>query len=255
VTILRHFYHVDADGGWTGPLREHAEALGKSGLAGIPVTVGLTGPKQDRDIARWRVTDYFRAAGIDVIEWVEADAGWEQPTLSRLRAWAKEWPDATVLYAHTQGACDSGLLNDLLRQSMTRRVILGWRDCLERIGDGYDAVGCHWLTPERDHKLPYHPVRTPQFGGNYWWARAEYLARLPEPETERRSQGADWVGQGNPKVFDLRPGWPSVDDFQAVPLSRRGSTGRHRGRTGPRTRRWRASTAKGWRPGCGRARW
>jgi hypothetical protein len=60
-------------------------------------------------------------------------------------------------------------------------------------------------------------VRTPLFAGNFWWARAKYLATLPEPETENRRQAEGWVGLGGPKVYDLRPGWPDWDDFVAVP--------------------------------------
>jgi hypothetical protein len=83
----------------------------------------------------------------------------------------------------------------------------GWRFCLDRLA-GADAVGCHWITPD---EYAARQVTTPFFGGNFWWARCGYLAGLAEPpscETDRHLAEA-WVGGGNPRVYDLRPGWPA----------------------------------------------
>lgn len=138
---------------------------------------------------------------------VMASAGWEQVTLRAVREYARTH-DGAVLYAHTKGAHDTSDFRVRWRRSMCRRVVGNWRENLAML-DEYDAVGCHWLTPGQ---YPSY-VTTPFFGGNYWMARCDYLRTLPECSTESRFDAERWIGLGNPKVFDLLPGWPGEELF------------------------------------------
>lgn len=208
-SYIRHFYHVYASGAWSTPVREHAEALGKSGFEGETV-VGLVGYPEDRERAKNHIVMRFGSNGVPIPEvWVEADEGFEQLTLSKLHCDIHNIPgNFPVLYAHTKGAHDDSEWNAIWRRSMTRHVVSNWRACAALLHD-YDTVGCHWLTPEEHHNPPDYPVTVPMYGGNYWWARTQYLRELPPPENEYRHQAEEWVGQNKPKAFDLLPGWPS----------------------------------------------
>jgi hypothetical protein len=207
---MRHFYHIYAGGAWSEPVREHADALGEAGFPGA-VTVGLVGPPEDRVRAREMTSLRLAEAGVRVPDvWLEADAGYEQLTLSAVRDFAVANPGYVILYAHTKGARDNSEWNACWRRSMTRRVVGGWRLCAGLLADGHDTVGCHWLTPERDNDPPDYPVTTPMYGGNFWWATASYLAKLPAPGTESRFSAEEWVGLGGPRAYDLLPGWPTM---------------------------------------------
>jgi hypothetical protein len=48
------------------------------------------------------------------------------------------------------------------------------------------------------------------FGGNFWWANANYLRTLPPLRYKDRFDAETWIGLGNPLVHDLLPGWPSI---------------------------------------------
>lgn len=211
---VRHYYHVHAAGAWSEAVREHAAALGEAGFSG-PVTIGMTGPPTDRERARELITIRLADAGQLVNRWIEEDKGFEQVTLQQIHVDAHGIPGQfAVLYAHTKGARDNTEFNIAWRRSMTRRVVGGWEANAKLLEGRYDAVGCHWLTPEKHHRPERgRPVTTPMFGGNFWMARASYLRELPPPGTDYRHQAEEWIGYENPKVRDLRPGWPSARLF------------------------------------------
>ena len=200
---VHHFYHIYAAGAWAEPVREHASALSEAGFEG-GLTVGLIGPAEDRDRAREMVTMRFPVAGT---EWIEADEGFEQLTLTALKEFVQDCKDEyAILYAHTKGALDNSSLNACWRRSMTRHVVGNWRKCVSLLeNDSYDTVGCHWLMPE-EHDC----ITTPMYGGNFWWARSGYLRTLPPLSHDTRWRAEEWIGYGQPKAYDLLPGWPSM---------------------------------------------
>ena len=211
--MIRHFYHVWAEGAWAEPVTEHIAALREAEFS-APMTIGLVGPAADRHIARAAIGGRLAALRLPDVEWIEQGSGFEQVTLAAALRWVLMNPlgDAAVFYAHTKGAYRRTEGNAVWRRSMTRRLVGGWRDCLGRLAEGYETVGCHWLTPERDHRPPDHPVVTPFYGGNFWWARASYIGRsLPEPSVSSRFDAEKWIGLGDPVACDLLPGWPSME--------------------------------------------
>lgn len=94
---------------------------------------------------------------------------------------------------------------------MYYHLINGWHECVHRLNLGFESVGAHWLTPEQ---YP-HLVKSPFWGGNFWWARASLLAELP-PLPVRAENREDfylaesWIGMGRrPRVFDFHHEWPN----------------------------------------------
>jgi hypothetical protein len=134
----------------------------------------------------------------------------ELPTLNVLRNSLK--PDTAVLYHHIKGVTKPGdPLWDAWRGCMERACVWNWRQCHDLLSHGYDSVGCHWLTPER---FP-GTVTSPFWGGNFWWARSDYLARLPGLAADRwenRYEAESWSGRGIPRpaVMDFHPQWPGM---------------------------------------------
>lgn len=145
-------------------------------------------------------------------------ASGELPTLGRLQDWLPAHPDWSVLYLHTKGASKPlDAYRTVWRRCMMRSVVWNWRTCSDALEHGSDMAGAHWLTNE---KYPdKQGIPTPIWGGNFWWARADYLLRLP-PLIRRNepSMGLDrmvaenWIGFGPPaRVADLAPHWPTFE--------------------------------------------
>jgi hypothetical protein len=207
----RVFYHLWADGAWSEPLIEHAAAMRQAGLdrAAASVVVGVVGADANRVAARITASHLLARARVT---FVEAETGWEQVTLAAVADAAAACDgEAAFLYCHSKGAMDDTPVNAAWRRAMTGALVSGWRRCLDLL-DGAETVGCHWLTPEQWPAC----VSTPFWGGNFWWARASYLARLPPLANRHRHDAEAWVGSGEPRpaAADLSPGWPAYQGGQ-----------------------------------------
>jgi hypothetical protein len=136
----------------------------------------------------------------------------EIPTMTALRKWAIEHPGFYLFYHHTKGVSTPNQA-DGWRRRMEHHNVWRWRDCVLALDKGHDACGCHWLTPEQNPEC----IKTPMFGGTFWWAKTEYIATLPplpEPIWQLRYEAESWIGRGprRPKVKDFSPGWPTPYD-------------------------------------------
>ena len=132
----------------------------------------------------------------------------EIPTMNLLRQNLK--PGWFVMYHQMKGVTHPGEVSyENWRRRMEHACVWNWQRCVADLERGYDAVGCHWLTPER---FP-GAVTSPFFGGTYWWARSEYLMQLPPLPADthaNRYEAESWIGRRRPypRVQDYIPGWP-----------------------------------------------
>jgi hypothetical protein len=202
---VRHFYHAWADGTWDAPLLQHLHALAAAGLD-VTVEAGIAGAPARRRA----VTRVLAASGLRYRVVAEADAGFQGVTLSALHAHAHCMaPGEPVLYAHTKGATAPGdELRHRWREGMTAVVVGQWRRCAAALAS-HDVAGAHWREPPR--QLAAGRARAqgrallPHFPGNFWWARAGYLATLPVPAAPRY-EAETWIGLGSPRAASVRPG-------------------------------------------------
>jgi hypothetical protein len=96
---------------------------------------------------------------------------------------------------------------------MERHCIHDWRKCVAALVSGADAAGAHWLTPE---KYPGY-VKSPFFGGNFWWAKASFLLTLPPIKSNADCRddfylAESWIGMGKrPNVTHWADHWPTMN--------------------------------------------
>lgn len=135
------------------------------------------------------------------------------PTMQVLHEWLPRHEDWAVCFFHMKGATHPrDPFFNFWRECMEGHVIWNWRQCVEDLRVGYDAVGCHWT-----HNSPNDP-NAARWGGNsyfagvYWWATAKYLLTLPplpEKIIDRHSWfqcGELWLGCGSPRIRDYHSG-------------------------------------------------
>lgn len=144
----------------------------------------------------------------------------ENPTMVLAHEFAKENPDWSILYFHSKGATHEPghwciPLMERWRGCMMENCIGKWKDIQEAM-PCYEALGAHWMD-KKEHGIPFS-----MFGGNFWWARSEFLATIPsmyERHKERtgnlwdwdnRYEAEVWIGTGprDPVVFSYHPGHP-----------------------------------------------
>ena len=225
MTYPVHFFHMHVGHGhvasrWKPVVGEHFTRLAEAKFDG-EIHVGIVGDLDNR----FEALDVIESLAGNT-EWyvdAEADEGYEQVTLQALHEFAKtEPPERPILYTHTKGAYQDTPFNRAWRRGMEELLIGGdgatfWMAAAKAL-ENYDLVGLHWLTHDEFPETVTNGK--PMFGGNMWWATAGYLAKLPPVEGGNpnlgynRFKAEEWVGQGCPKVLDLKPGWPDypLDD-------------------------------------------
>lgn len=133
----------------------------------------------------------------------------ELPTLCALQNWLPGHEDWAILYFHQKGSLYFGNATwAAWRRCMMGVVVYGWKSCVRDLEQGFDAAGPHYLTPQA------FPIigNVPYFGGNFWWAKASFLATLPklDPNGPSRYHAEVWIGTGKRKIA-VRPyanHWP-----------------------------------------------
>jgi hypothetical protein len=200
VTDLVHFYHCWVDGDWEEPVQEHLAALEAARIPFRTRYVVLVG-HEDRRMNAWEW--YFKRG------WRrhDADSGHQEVTINLIRRFAIEYRGVNVFYAHDKAAWHRGPddIHVAWRRNLTEYTIARWRECVNALGT-HDIAGPYWLTREN---FPNNPdVDTPFFGGNYWWARSDYLRTLPVCTSEKHTDAERWIGLGTPTVFSQDPRWP-----------------------------------------------
>lgn len=178
------------------------EAVGLA-RAAKEIWIGVNGDRDDSALAM-----AMAPAGSIVIAHGAGSCS-EITTLNVLSAWSKQHAGWNVLYFHSKGISHPESPNIQWRLNMEHHVLENWQTCISDLDAGYDAVGCYWLTPEEHRGL----IRTPFFGGTFFWAKSEYLASLPPlpaPTFENRYEAEGWIGSRNPRpnVKNYISGWP-----------------------------------------------
>ena len=191
-----------------GIIVEQMEAIKMSGLGNAAdcITIGYSGSYDDSFAVQ------ALAPNKAVLCQHPQDQQSEIPTLNLLRNDLPALGECAVLYHHQKGVSypDQPFYAQW-RRCMERACVWNWRECVEQLSSGaIDSAGAHWLTPERHGEK----VKTPFWGGTFWWATAAFLRTLPllpAPTWANRYEAEAWIGKGpvRPRVWDQAPHWPS----------------------------------------------
>lgn len=202
-----HYHHLYVDGDWREGFDELVDALNvlHETVSLHRITACLVGSYENR-----RAAEPIVLKDLDPDRTAHFDTGYEQRTLGIIRADLRsgQLNTGNVLYTHSKGAGQPiDGVSAPWRRCMTRRLVEEGEHCIELLEAGHDTVGCHWLTPEEHPKT----VTIPYYGGNFWWATAAHLQRLPDPRLDTRYHAESWLGTVRPlNPADLVPGWPGA---------------------------------------------
>lgn len=213
-----HFYHLWLGGDWKSIVEEHFNALRAAEFPGV-VQVGLVGSAEARaEARRWLDRRW---------SWKTANAassGFEEVTLRSLHRLSESLPGVMpILYMHNKGSfhAGNGSENESWRREMTEHLVGAWQVRVGELAAGYDVSAWRWLpegTLGPDGKTTTGAIAA----GNFWWATAGYLGKLPELPSvlieENRILAEAWLGQGDPEAAGVCSAWPQVEvQFKFIP--------------------------------------
>lgn len=146
----------------------------------------------------------------------------ENFTILLLQDWVKTHPGWNVLYFHAKGATKEWGSSEfessrLWRRTMMQDLVTNWRQCVAELDNGFDIVCSHWKWHQADGTQNLA-------AGNFWWAKADFLATLPSMllrerikqdgigSLSSRYEAEVWIGNGRiPTVRQFRPnGGPGI---------------------------------------------
>jgi len=143
----------------------------------------LAGFQRESDIGRMRI---FHVA--------TDPATFELPTINKLLRFAREavdqGTDAHILYVHTKGLLaktGSFVPKWYWRKTMQFWLIAHHEHCRRMLRHGYDTVGVNPVrgVSKRTGKAVVNRNNV-HYSGNFWWARAKHVARLPKSLVVRK---------------------------------------------------------------------
>ena len=91
---------------------------------------------------------------------------YEFPTLNMLDEFSVRH-DYSILYIHTKGVSRTEKSIADWRECLLYWNVERWKECVEKLNRGYDAVGINIVDKPARH-----------FQGNFWWANTEHIRRL-----------------------------------------------------------------------------
>jgi len=119
-----------------------------------------------------------------------------------------------ALYIHNKGSYTQTVGNYNWRKYMEYFCIEKWKECVEKLDEGYELVGAAYLDNAQEDENAHY------FAGNFFWARSSYIKRCHHlkspPEVGFKPQMPNqphlrydlepWHASGNPKWFEMHPG-------------------------------------------------
>ena len=215
-------YHIATLNNWRDVAQEQLKTLESSGLweACDSLTVTVVG-KQISEVKR--LFERYKASEKLTIVHASKDLHqYEFPGIEMVQKIAREKPASKILYIHTKGLLHHKQHTEnnvrLWRKYMEYFTIERWTDCIEALVNA-DICGVDYSKSPSGY----------YFSGNFWWARASYIATCKLSRDSRYSC-EQFVGTGtmpiaksfhqsgeNPKLLSLYPYASFPQYYHAAP--------------------------------------
>lgn len=150
---------------------------------------------------------------------VRVEDGHEAVTLGVLKRQADDLdPDDLLFYGHSKGVTYQPGTRRFGRAACWRRAMMahtvrGWRDTVYPLVHGdVDVSGGFYLEPAFWAAREPRFGQVPYFAGNFWWATAAHIRRLPSIPTDVERHCAElWIGLAPHRAYSFtRNLWPNA---------------------------------------------
>jgi hypothetical protein len=163
------------------------------------IFIGIVDPKTSAltDGVEWIRYFWKISSKIEIVVFPENNE--QTDTLRWIIDYSKNNPDDYVLHLHTKGITHYTEPTEDWRKYMEYFVVENWRDCIQKLDEGFDACGVMW---NRDTVYGDYP----HFSGGMWWAKCSYINTLNHEwlNMNWRYYREFWIGSNlNAKIFEF----------------------------------------------------
>lgn len=199
-------YHIYCDEGWQVMVADQIASLKRSGLLERTRKLCVSCiTMHDDDLEEIkRIVD---SPKLEIIAHYDNPQKYEYPALDFIRR-KSEGEHCLFYYFHTKGITYQALETDDREFLGFKRNIEAWRKMMEHFLFDKWRVAANTLTSSYDtygsYRLPPPPKPYYLYAGNFWWARSEYVRRLPSFDLDNISErffAEEWLYQAKPKDF------------------------------------------------------
>jgi hypothetical protein len=198
IAVFYHLFISEPNSMWNWWVDEQMNLLKSVGLTDvatvyvcITMPIGLINNKHqltfDEMVIDYIKNEYPFVNIINVRGTQEQPNLYEGQTLKELYEYCKV-NDGYVLYCHNKGMSSFGThITSALKDWKNYMLYFNvekWKDCVEKLDEGYDCVGVNWLRGENLSGIDFkkeHNFLANHFAGNFWWANAKYIRTLSDP--------------------------------------------------------------------------
>lgn len=202
------FYHIFLFGNWYPVVKEQLDKLEKNGLIKISrIKIGVVyypSNKSDIETLNELISDYKNC---EVMFVKENSSLAEAVTLTQMKLFSDSCDiNQKILYFHTKGVSHFGTKHELpcrnWRHMMEYFLIEKWKDCVDRLNEGYDCCGINY----QDHAIQKGTeyVLGKIFNGNFFWVNSDYIKKIDKNFVFRsRFDAENWILSVDHNVYSV----------------------------------------------------
>ena len=214
---IKVFVHATDITGEIGITLEQIELIRQTGLLDIAQEVQICTHYDEENFneLKSRLSYYnnvtYKHFGDEYREWYEYTT-----CLELQKECNKPYKDFYALYIHNKGSFTRTIGNYNWRKYMEYFCIEKWKECVEKLDEGYELVGAAYS----DNTKPFNDEETHYFAGNFFWTKNSYIKRCkqlqPPPDVLFEPQMKNqphlrydlevWQSTGKPNWFEMHTG-------------------------------------------------
>lgn len=200
-------YHIYCDKGWQSMVADQIATLKRSGLLERTRKLYISCiTKSDNELRE--IVDIIDFPKAEIIAHYNNPEKFEYPALDFIKRKSEEDEHCLFYYFHTKGITYQSLTTNDREFSNFKRNIEAWRKMMEYFLFDKWRVAVNTLSADFDtygsYRLPPPPRPYYLYAGNFWWARSEYIKRLPSFDLnniKERFFAEEWLYRANPHDF------------------------------------------------------
>jgi len=203
---IQIYYHIFLVNNWYDIVKEQIDSLTNSGILEVStLNVGALFDKKIESKKELLMELLSKVPNLNLMFIDENVTFGESKTLTKLKEFSiSDTNNTNILYLHAKGVTQYDTIREKpvkeWRIMMEHFLITNWKQCVEKLNDGFDCCGINY----QDHAGYVKGERKliQIFNGNFFWTKSDYVKKLDESILfEHRYSSENWILSSEHKAY------------------------------------------------------